>query len=145
MKKLFFLPLFLIFGMCSSPKVKFEDYKNSTTEYSQNLFLKNLQAEDSTSSALIFTEVFNNEKIKVIQNGKIIFDDYLKSDESLGLAKAIRVDKQNSIEITDSKMNYSFTLSSKRNIKYKFIYITKEIFEKEKYVITYSNSLKGFM
>lgn len=144
MKKIFCLPLLAFFAMCSSPKIQFTDYKGSTTEYSESLFLKNLEAEDSIFSALIFTEVFQNENITIKQDGKIIFEDYVKSDESLGLAKAIKIKNQSDLEITDSNMRYSFKLSASNNRKYKFIYITKEIYKKEKYIITYSNSLKGF-
>lgn len=130
--------------MCSSPKFEYKDYKPAN-EGSVKKFLKTLEAEDSTYSVLFFTNGFlQQEKLEVKNNDEVIFADILETDRSFGLAKTLRVKNQQGILIKDVKTGYSFKLPSKKNVKYKYIYISKDPDKKAGYSVNYSNVLQSF-
>jgi hypothetical protein len=145
MKKIYTLPLLLVFIMCSTPKLEYTDFSHPVDENSRNKLLHALEAKDSIYSVLFFTDGFlSNEKIEVRNTDEIIFSDTLITDRSFGLAKILRIKNQRDIIITDLKSKYSFKLSARKNKKYKFIYISKDAESNKDYQIIYSNMLKGF-
>ena len=135
--------LIVLYG-CSSPRIDFTDYKNTVSDYSKNKFLSEFEAKDSIFSMIFFTSVFEKDFITVGDNTKILFNDTITSDKSLGLAKVVRINNTFDVKITDNALDYSFILKKKNNMKYKYIYISKKRYDNNKYEITYSNSLKAF-
>lgn len=130
---------------CSSPQIKFtEELGRKLRDETKNIVLKQFKAEDSIFSLIYFTSVFKDDIVKVENDDKTIFNDTIKSDPSLGLAKVIRVDNTTDIKITDVSLDYSFKLKKKNNRKYKYIYIKRKRYEGNKYVITYSNTMRAF-
>ncbi|MDB9384709.1 hypothetical protein PN465_21190 [Nodularia spumigena CS-584] len=129
---------------CASPRIEYVEYERKVNETSKNLILSKLDASDSKYSILLFTEVFENDILKVENGDLTIFQDTVVSDPSLGLAKSIRVVNLEDIKVTDVLRNYSFTLKKSININYKYIYISKEKYQTNIYKVTYSNSLRPF-
>lgn len=143
-RNIIYLCIIAFFTSCTGPKINYTEYKRTISDSSRNKFLKDLEAKDSVYSVILFTEVFKDDQLKVKNGESIIFDDKITSDAVLGLAKVVRIINQEDVEITDVDLNYSFILKKKNNQKYKFIYITKKKYENNQYLVTYSNSLRGF-
>lgn len=119
MKKLYYLPFFLIFIMCSSPKFEYREFKYSMSKSSTDKFVNSLEANDSIYSLLFFTDGFlSNEMLEVKNDTEIIFSDTLVAERVFGHAKTIRIKNQMDVIITDMKSNYSFNflLSRTENI-----------------------------
>jgi len=145
MRKIYILPLLLIFTMCTGPKIEYKDDSHSLDEASLEKFLNTVNAKDPCYSVLFFTNGFlSQEKIEVKNNDEIVFSDTLATDRSFGLAKTLRIKNQHDIVITDLKTKYSFTLPARKNSKYKFIYVSKDADSSTDYVVTYSNTYGGF-
>ena len=147
MKKLILFSLLIpiLLLSCSSPQIKFtEEFGMKVSDYSRKQALKQFKAENSIFSLIVFTSAFKDDIVKVENDDKTIFNDTIKSDPSLGLAKVIRVDNTTDIKITDVSLDYSFKLKKKNNRKYKYIYIKRKRYEGNKYVITYSNTMRAF-
>ncbi|QYJ68821.1 hypothetical protein [Flavobacterium litorale] len=146
MRKFVLYSLFIFLYSCSSPQIKFSEYKEMIimSDDSRNLVLNDLDAKDSIYSLIYFTSVFKEDLIKVENGDKTIFNDTIKSDESLGLAEVIRINNTLDVKITDMSLNYSFNLKKKSNMNYKYIYIERKRYEDNKYVVIYSNSMRAF-
>jgi hypothetical protein len=142
MKQYILLLSGVLFATCSSPKVEYREYDFEISDYSKNQFLTRINAKDSTASVLFLTELFVDSKIR-IENNSVIFDSIVNSDRVLGLADAVRIDNRHDCTLYDLDSGKSFTLKKTKTAKYKYIYIGKDHY-KNKYSITYSNTLRGF-
>ena len=136
----------IILYSCSSPQIKFSEYKDVIimSNDSKNLVLNDLDAKDSIYSLIYFTSAFKEDLIKVENGNQTIFNNTIRSDESLGLAKVIRINNTLDVKITDMSLDYSFNLKKNNNMNYKYIYIERKRYEKNRYVITYSNNMRAF-
>ncbi|QYJ68974.1 hypothetical protein [Flavobacterium litorale] len=134
----------IILHGCSSPRIKFAEYEWTLSDDSRNKFLDDFKAKDSIFSIIIFTSVFKKDLIRVETRNKILFNDTIKSDRSLGLAKIVRINNTFDVKVTDLSLNYSFNLKKKHNVNYKYIYIQRKRYDGNKYVVTYSNTLRQF-
>lgn len=103
-----------------------------------------MKANSENYSVLIFTQVFDDSRIVIYRNGKILYNNVITSNRSLGLAESIKVDNIFNIKIVEGK--YDFILKKEYLGRYKYIYIEKNQFKKRnQYKIIYSNTLCGFM
>ena len=145
MKKSFILLVGFMLTMCTSPKVIFtDDLCNPVFEHTEDNFINLLKAKEKNYSIVIFTAVFEGEKIVLTNNHEILYSDSIK-DIGNGFSKAIRVDNRFDVEIKEIEEDYIFTLKRERLKGHKYIYIKKDMFKKKHpYTITYSNTLCGF-
>lgn len=142
------LVLGFLFSGCQAQEVYYKEYK-SLPKHAVESILQKYEATDSIYSLLIFTSGYKDENVIVENDGEVLFDDTVKSDSSMGLAKIIRVNNSLVIEIRDnSEKKYSFELEQEDVLKYKYIYLKKNVSDesndKQLYLITYSNNLRGF-
>src|SRR5690625_1661503 len=103
MRKLMLLLLVVYsFGMCKSPKVFYKDeHCVSLPQHSIDRALKSYDAEKKNYSLLIFISSFVNDSLIVLNNSKILFNNTITSDKSLGLAKIVRIDNRFNVKIKD--------------------------------------------
>ena len=130
---------------CTSPKIIFTDNQcKSVFEHTKDDFIDRLKAREDNYSIVIFTSVFEGEKIIVKNNQDMLYNDSVK-DIGNGFSKAIRVDNRFDVEIKEIEKDYVFTLKREHLKDHKYIYIKKDMFKKKRpYIITYSNTLCGF-
>lgn len=129
---------------CSSPKTIFtNDLCKPVFEHTKRDFLERLEAKKRNYSIVIFTTVFEGEKITISNNGNVLYNDSIK-DIGNGFSKAIRVNNRFDVEIKDIEKSHSFKLKSKYLKDYKFVYLKKDMFKVKSYTLTYSNTLCGF-
>jgi len=145
MKKVFILLTGLMLTMCTSPKVIFtDDLCKPVFEHTEDDFIDLLKAKEENYSIVIFTTVFEGEKVTLTNNQEILYNDSIK-DIGNGFSKAIRVDNRFDVEIKEIEKDYVFTLKREHLKDHKYIYIKKAMFRKNRpYSITYSNTLCGF-
>ncbi len=136
----------LVFISCSAPRIEFkDDLCKSLPPHAIDKALEVFKAKDKKYSVLIFTSSYDNVNLSVVNNDSILYNDFLNSDESMGLTEAVRVNNSFDVEIKDIGEEYSFTLKKEYLKDYKYIYIKKNMFKKKRpYRITYSNILCGF-
>lgn len=145
MKQLFFLiSISFILTDCNSPKILFKTDCIKINKSAENKYLSQMKANSENYSVLIFTQVFDDSRIVIYRNGKILYNNVITSNRSLGLAESIKVDNIYNIKIVEGK--YDFILKKEYLGRYKYIYIEKNQFKKRnQYKIIYSNTLCGFM
>lgn len=144
MKKiiLFCIPLFLC--MCS-PKynVEFKEYKKKGSENLKRKLLKAYDAEDDKYSLLVFTKGFKSENTLVINQNDTLYQGKMKSDDSMGLAKTIRVNNSAGVKIIIE--NQVLKLKKNNVANHKFIYLGKNAhYDEYLYTLIYSNSARDF-
>lgn len=140
-----FIFIIILFSGCSTPKFDYDDSKNTTNIDVEKKFLATLEAENEMYSILFFTDGFlENQNIQIKNGDAIIFDEIPKTDRVLGLANVIRVNNRLDIIVTNIDTDYTFKLPIKKNIKYKYIDISKIVEEDKSYTIKYSNAFRGF-
>ncbi len=134
-----------LFSMCDTPKVVFTDNLcKSVFKHTENNFIDILNAEEAYYSVVIFTTVFEGEKITLLNNQEVLYNDFIK-DIGNGFSKAIRIDNRFDVIIEDEEKEYTFTLKKEHLRHHKYIYIQKNILKKKRpYHIIYSNTLCGF-
>ena len=131
--------------MCTSPKIIFTDSLcESVFDHTEDDFITLLKAKEKNYSIVIFTVGFEREKITLINNQEILYNDSVK-DMGNGFSKAIRIDNRFDVKIKEVEKKYVFTLKKEYLKDYKYIYIKKNMFKKKHpYIIAYSNILCGF-
>lgn len=133
-----------IFAMCKTPKVEFKEYHSWMDASMIENYLMKLNASDDRYSLLIFTNGFNGELIEIINGDEIVFHNVLNSIQNLGFAKEFRIDNTKLTTVKELKRKYSFKIKSEIAIKYKYIYVHRNI-SNGKYTITFSHNLKNFL
>lgn len=145
MKYIVLVFIILLFTMCKSPKVKYIEYKRTVSPGAIEQTLNEFKATDNSYSLLFFKQAFKGEIIQIENCNEVILKDSIATQSGLGLAKVIRIDNTCATKITDMDRNYSFMIKSKDASKYKYIYIRRTHLDNDKYVIIYSNTLRGFL
>jgi hypothetical protein len=127
--KQIFLCILLI--SCKSVEVEFD---NSQKNYiaPKEEFLKQFTAREDKYSILMFTQGFENEKMTVNNCTEIIYDDFLKTSETLPVAKAFKFDNTCNT-VMKSGNDFSYEIKSELAAKYKFIYVKKDWNKKKGY------------
>lgn len=168
MKRILLLVLVsLFFTMCKTPSTVIVNDNNSSTIKDENLkdelfyteqikndfrsvsdavkkdFLNGYKATDAKYSILFFTQGFSGEEIIVKNSEETVFKGKISSDKKTGLAKNMRILNTENNSVFDNSTNKTIFIDSKMASEYKFIYVMKDLSNKEKpYKITYSNLLR---
>jgi len=93
---------------------------------------------------LTFTKGYDNTKVKFYENDSIKFDSLITTSSiiTLGIDKAIKINKKSLITIKFEISEKPFTINSLQMKAYKFIYISKI---HNKYEVEFNNEKKRFV
>lgn len=130
--------------MCKSPHIEFKEFEQKQHEEYKEKILNNHDAKADNFSLIIFTYGYYDTKISVVNNNNTLFEGSVKSNESMGYAKTLRVDNEQDVILTDIQKDYHFTLKPKLTKKYKYIYIGRNENRRRMYTVTYSNTMRTF-
>ncbi|KIC02127.1 hypothetical protein OA88_10380 [Flavobacterium sp. JRM] len=151
-----FIFLILLLISCKPYKVEFIEYENASFKHVVEKTLKKYNAEEEQYSLLLFTDFYYGEHMTVENNFKVLYNDSIRTIKNFGLAKIIRINNRSKTKIVDEKTDIMMLIKPSLSKKYKFIYIEKldylkdrwgkdSIVNKKPYKIIYSNKLIGFM
>lgn len=87
---------------------------------------------------LIFTTNFNMDKIKVIDNDNILYDDFITTDKS-GKAKVFKININSDLKIEFNNIKEILRITKDQMKSYKYIYLKKA---NKKVTIEFSNNGK---
>ena len=145
MKNIYFLLLVLISTSCSVKSI----YSNDILEVNNPSFQKYLDtvnAEEDNKAIVIFTTWYENDTIRLINGEKVLLNEVFTTTAQLGLTTTAVIDKNYKvvIEIVSPKKIKRINLNKEKIGNYKFIYIKREIKNRNKYTIEYGNTKKSF-
>jgi hypothetical protein len=104
--------------------------------------LKSFKATESDKSILFFLNFNKSDSIKVSSNNKIILDKSLDYSPITGISEVKTIENTKNLKIEFLKILPIEILLNKKDLKkYKHIYISRK---DGKYLVEYSNKLKGF-
>jgi hypothetical protein len=149
MKNTYFIYPFLsilFFASCRNPKMIYNDTPINLQNGNIQGILKAANAEATDKSIIVFTSWFERDTIKIINGEEIIFDKVIQTSPDTGLSaiKPISNDKTVSILIL-SPNHFDIKLKKTDLQKYKFVYIKRDAWKRNKYSLEYSNEWKKFM
>lgn len=87
---------------------------------------------------LVLTNSFKNEKVKVLENNNIIYDDLIETD-TRGKAKVFEVNINSKITMLFDGIKDSLKITPEQMKLYKYIYLSKN---KKKVTVEFSNGGK---
>ena len=87
---------------------------------------------------LIFTRVFDNTQVKVIENNKMVYDGLMNTDES-GKSNVFKININSELTIFFDKIKKPLKITKEQMKLYKYIYISKN---KNKITAEFSNGAK---
>lgn len=118
------------------------DIEDSIIQYT----LKKADAVDDYKAIIFFTVGFENDLVELINGDNIIFHDSISTLDQLGLARTVVINNKKRVSIKmESSNKLEFILNRNKLLNYKFIYISKNIDEKQKIKVVYSNKKKQFL
>ena len=132
--------LFLLFG-CSNVKSKF---LNEVPDFNKYM-LEKLDATESNKSLIFLTAWFEKDTVQIINGEKMLRNEPTKtiSQLSLAVAQVVENDKDVTIKVL-SKQETQITLTKNNLVKYKFIYISRSLDNRKKYLVEYTNKIRYF-
>lgn len=132
---------------CNNIKTVYHKSTLDINNKSIQQILEKAEAKEPSKSIVYFTSGFEGADIvELLNDDKILFKHPLKTINEIGLANVETVSNEKEIKINIlSNKPVSFVLNRKKTRNYKFIYISKEIFKADKYIIEYSNLKKDFL
>ena len=145
MKNILFY-LLLVLTSCTSDKTIFDDSNIGLPEHAKKMLLEKLGGENSDKSVVVFTARFDNDTIKIINNKEVVFEERVETDPMTGLSTlwVISNETQVEIQILRGKLK-KIPLKTEHLKKYKFVYISRNPYKKNRYTLEYSNNWKGFL
>lgn len=146
MKKYLIVILIIISAGCSNVK---SIYRNNTLDINNRSIVQILEknnGKENNKSIIYFTSGFDGDTIELINGSKTLFKLPIKTINQIGLANLETVlnDQEVKINILSARPVW-FILNKEKLKTSKFIYISKEIFKNNKYVVEYSNLKKDFL
>lgn len=123
-----------------------EQVKNdfrSVPESGKKKFLEGYKATESQYSILFFTQGFSGEQLTVKNSQGTVYKGSVLTNNKTGLAKNMRIINTENNSIFDQATKKTIYIDTKLASKHKFIYVMKDLSNKEKpYKITYSDLLR---
>lgn len=145
MKNILFY-LLLVLTSCTSDKTIFGDSNIGLPEHAKEMLLEKLNGESSDKSVVVFTARFDNDTIKIINNKEVVFEERVETDPMTGLSALWVISNESPVEIQILREKLKkIPLKPEHLKKYKFVYISRNPFKKNRYTLEYSNNWKGFL
>ena len=145
MKNAIYISLCLSILSCSNIKSTFSndtlDLNNKTTKYTLN----KLKATDKNKSILFLTAWFEKDTIQ-IKNGKsVLYNEPGNTIAQLSLTTIQVVENDEKIEVNVlSKEPTKIVLNTEKVKSHKFIYISRDLDNRRKYLVEYTNQSRSF-
>ena len=145
MKNILFY-LLLVLTSCSSNKTIFDNNNIGLPEHAKKILLEKLGGENSDKSVVVFTARFDNDTIKIINNKEVVFEERVETDPMTSLSTLWVISNETPVEIQILREKLKkIPLKPEHLKKYKFVYISRNPFKKNRYTLEYSNNWKGFL
>jgi len=149
MRKLFLFTLFnlVCWNLIAQQKTEFKFGKGTLfpkyTEKNLGLtYLKSFKATESDKSILFFLNFNESDSVKVTSDNEIILDKNLDYSPITGISEVKTIENTKNLKIVFLRILPIEILLVKKDLKkYKHIYISRK---NGKYLVEYSNILKGF-
>lgn len=137
---------FVILIGCANVK---KTYNNTPLNKENGVIKKILQAanaETDDKSVVVFTSWFENDTIKIFNGKEMVYNNVVKTSPDTGLStfKGVSNSEDVRIQVLSSKP-YEIELNHSDIKKYKFVYIKRDAWKRNKYSLEYSNEWKKFM
>ena len=138
--------LLLVLTSCTSVKTTFNDSDIGLPKHAKKMLLEKLDGENIDKSVVVFTARFDNDTIKIINNKEVVFEVRVETDPITGLSALWVISNETPVEIQILRGKLKkIPLKLEHLKKYKFVYISRNPFKKNRYTLEYSNNWKGFM
>lgn len=144
MKQLCILLIFLL-SSCGNIKTSYVKGELEPNNYGEKQIFEKFNAGSNDKSVVVFTSGFEKDSIRIISGKNIVFEESVTTSENTGLAifRVITNEEKTEVEmLTDNPIKISFKQNDLKN--YKFVYISRSVFKKNKYKLEFSNKWKNF-
>ncbi len=131
---------------CGNVKTKYIKGELDPNRHTEKNILKKLNADANDKSVVVFTSGFDNDTIKIISGSKNVFERSVKTDDRIGFSTLSAINNEEKTEVqifSDSPVKIFLKQNDLK--KYKFVYISRSVFKKDKYELEYSNKWKKFL
>ncbi len=141
MKKLSFIFIIILLFGCSNVQNKFLNEVPDFNKYT----LEKLNATESYKSLIFLTAWFEKDTVQIINGEKMLKNEPANtlSQLSLAIAQVVENDKDVTINILSNKKT-EIILTKNNLAKYKFVYISRSLDNRKKYLIEYTNKVRYF-
>ena len=130
--------MFIILCSCKESKASYEEPKFNKIDYH---LLKTFNAENAKFSLLFFSGAYFNSKV-VVHNGHVLeSEDSIITSNCGPFAKIFKIKKSCKTSVLDPERNYFLELNADSVMKYKFIYISREVMTDSLTVLYRNNHL----
>ncbi|TGD59902.1 hypothetical protein [Flavobacterium humi] len=131
---------------CVNLKIFYKDGELYSNSYPIKQIFEKYDAKGKDKSIVAFTGWFEKDTIKIINGGKVVFEEPVKTRQETGFATFWVVSNETKVEILIPNPNgIKITLKQKDLKKYKFVYISRDETKRDKYELEYSNEWKKNM
>ena len=138
--------LILIFYSCGNVKTIFTEGELNPNGYPEKQLFEKFDAGGKDKSVIVFTSSFDKDTIKIMSGEKSVFDEPVETNSQTGFSVFKVVSNQEKVEIIVSNpKGIKITLKNEDLKKYKFVYLSRDAWKRDKYEIEYSNKWKKFM
>lgn len=133
-----FFPCLLIIILCSckQSETRLEVPKFNTIDYH---YLKIFKAENENFSLLFFGGAYFNATVVVRNCHELEPEDSLQSSKCGPFAKIFKIKKSCKTSVFDVERNHFLKLNADSIVKYKFIYITRDVMT-DSLTVTFTNN-----
>jgi hypothetical protein len=107
--------------------------------------LEKLNATESYKSLIFLTAWFEKDTVQIINGEKMLKNEPANtlSQLSLAIAQVVENDKDVTINILSNKKT-EIILTKNNLAKYKFVYISRSLDNRKKYLVEYTNKVRYF-
>ena len=146
MKNIFYFLTCLFAISCSNVKSTFSNDKLNMEDKIIQYKIKKAKAEESNKSILFLTSGFENDTIQIINGKEVLVNEPLETIAQLSLTTVQTVNNEEEVKINIlSKKPTRISLNTGKLKTHKFIYIKRDIFNRKKYLVEYTNQSRNFL
>lgn len=124
MNKIFPCLVFIILCSCKESKASYEEPKFNKIDFH---YLKIFKAENENFSLLFFGGAYFNATVVVRNCHELEPEDSLQSSKCGPFAKIFKIKKSCKTSVLDPERNHFLELNADSVMKYKFIYISRDV------------------
>jgi hypothetical protein len=145
MRHFIYISLLVLYG-CSNVKTIYTEGELYPNSYPIKQMFEKFDAKGLDKSVIVFTGWFEKDIIKIVNGNNVIFDEPVETNPQTGFSvfKVASNEEIIEIQVLTDKL-FKISLKQEDLKKYKFVYISRDAFKRDKYGIEYSNNWKKFM
>jgi len=131
---------------CSNLKTVYTAGELNTNGYAEKKIFEKFQAQTPDKSVVVFTASFEKDTITILNGNKEIFKSEVETTPQTGFSGFWVVSNLETVELIVNKPNGIKIKFKQEDLKkYKFVYLSRDAWKRDKYEIEYSNKWKKFM